>query len=410
MDPDALASFQLERLNKLLSTILPENAFYQRKFAQFKTPLTDLEELSDLPFTYKDELLGDETSEGFATNLTFPPDSYSRLHRTSGTRGRPMIVLDRQEDWQWWIESWQYVLDAAEIEARDRVVMAFSFGPFIGFWSAFDAVVARGVMVAPAGGMNTIARLELIRRIGATAVFCTPSYALHMAEVARENSIEVAKLPVRKIVVAGEPGGSIPAIRDQIQDFWNARVFDHSGASEVGPWGFADAEGRGIYVNESEFIAEFLSMETGEPADHGELAELVITTLGRYGSPVVRYRTGDLVRPIWNDEDDCRFVLLDGGVLGRTDDMMIIRGVNVFPTSIEQILRSFPEIIEYRLTAHKIKQIDELLVEIEDRLQQPDRVKAELQVRLGLRIDVKCVDIGTLPRFEGKGKRFIDQR
>ena len=187
-------------------------------------------------------------------------------------------------------------------------------------------------------------------------------------------------------------------------------MVDHSGASEVGPWGYADPQGRGVYVNESEFIAEFLSIETGKPADEGELSELVLTNLGRWASPVIRYRTGDLVRPTWNDDQDCRFVLLQGGVLGRTDDMMIIRGVNIFPTSIEQILRSFPEIIEYRLTAFKEGSMDQLKIEIEDRLEEPQRVSRELKVRLGLRVDVLCVPVGSLPRFEAKGKRFVDER
>ncbi len=308
------------------------------------------------------------------------------------------------------MESWQYVLDSAELVAADRVVMAFSFGPFIGFWSAFDAAVERGCLTAPSGAMTTLARLELMRSIDATVVFCTPSYALHMAEVAKENQMDVASLSVRAIIVAGEPGGSIPSIRDQIESLWQTKVVDHSGASEVGPWGFADPQGRGIYVNEAEFIAEFISIESGQPADDGELAELVMTSLGRCGSPVIRYRTGDLVKPTWNDDQPSNFVLLQGGVLGRTDDMMIVRGVNVFPSSIEQILRSFPEIVEYRLTAYKKAALDQLKIEIEDRLQQPERVKQELNLRLGFRVEVECVPLGTLPRFEAKGKRFIDQR
>lgn len=409
-DSTDLAEHQLALLNPLLETIVQKNKFYQTRFGDLKLPLASLDELNSLPYTFKDELVGGEESEGFATNLTFPLDSYSRFHRTSGTRGRPMVVLDTADDWQWWMESWQYVLDSAELDASDRVVMAFSFGPFIGFWSAFDAAIERGAMVAPTGAMNTIARLELIRTIGATAIFCTPSYALHMVEVAKSNQIEVANLPVKKIIVAGEPGGSLPSIRDQIESFWDVRVVDHSGASEVGPWGYADPAGRGIYVNEAQFFAEFLSIETGEPASEGELSELVLTTLGRVGSPVIRYRTGDLVRPSWNDDQPANFVLLEGGVLGRTDDMMIIRGVNVFPTSIEQILRGFPEVIEYRMTAFKDASMDQLRIEIEDRLEDPERVKTELKVRLGLRVDVDCVSIGSLPRFEAKGKRFIDQR
>ncbi len=265
-------------------------------------------------------------------------------------------------------------------------------------------------MVIPTGGLSTVARLELARSSQASVIFCTPSYALHLAEVAAQNQIDVAALGVRCIIVAGEPGGSIATVRQRIESLWNARVVDHCGASEVGPWGYSDPEGRGLYVVESEFIAEFLAVDSGQPAADGELAELVLTTLGRLGSPLIRYRTGDLVRPTRNAEGANRFVLLEGGVLGRTDDMMIVRGVNVFPSSVEQIIYGFPEIAEYRLTAQRQGEMDSLTVEIEDRLESPQRVANELQLQLGLRVAVELVPLGTLPRFEGKGKRFVDRR
>lgn len=406
--PEKLAAYQLQRLNELLSQILPANSFYGNKFGSAKHRLESLSDLSAVPYTYKHELLGQD--RGFAANLTWPINRYSRFHRTSGTQGRPLTVLDTTADWQWWLETWQPVLDAADLSADDRVVMAFSFGPFIGFWSAFDAAVERGCLVAPTGAMTSIARLELIRSIDATVVFCTPSYALHLVEVAAEHHFNLADLSVRALIVAGEPGGSIPSLRKQIETAWNVTVIDHSGASEVGPWGFPDVEGTGVHVNEAELIAEFISLQSGEPAQEGQLSELVLTTLGRAGSPVVRYRTGDLVRPTWNHNRSCKFVLLSGGVLGRADDMLIIRGVNVFPSAIEEILRSFPEIVEYRLTAFKASAMDQLKIEIEDRLEQPQRVQQELQLRIGLRVEVECVAIGTLPRFEAKGKRFVDQR
>jgi phenylacetate-CoA ligase len=321
-----------------------------------------------------------------------------------------MVVLDTADDWNWWIATWQYVLDAARMVPADRALMAFSFGPFIGFWSAHDAVAARGAMVVPSGGLSSLARLELMRSSGATCVFCTPSYALHLVETAAENQLDVAALEVKHLVVAGEPGGSVPILKQRIEQAWNARVIDHAGASEVGPWGYADERGTGLHVIESEFIAEFLSVETGKPADEGELSELVLTTLGRTGSPVIRYRTGDLVRPSWNYEGANNFVFLEGGVLGRADDMMIIRGVNIFPSSVEQILRGFPEIVEYRILARKVSEMDTLLVEIEDRLQNPDRVAREMRLRLGLKVQVNSVPLGSLPRFEGKGKRFVDER
>ena len=407
---EQLNAYQLGRFIQLLAEILPANQFYAAKIGRSDFRIDSTESILEIPFTFKHELSGDEPANGFAANLTFPIDRYTRFHRTSGTRGRSLTVLDTNADWQWWMEGWQYVLDTAELTSVDRVVMAFSFGPFIGFWSAFDAAIERQCLVAPTGAMTTLARLELICSISATAVFCTPSYAIHMAEVAAENNINIAESPVRMIVVAGEPGGSIPSVREQIETQWQAAVVDHSGASEVGPWGFADPLARGIYVNQAQFLAEFVSLKSGLPAVEGELSELVLTTLGRVGSPLIRYRTGDLVRPTWNDDQSGNFVLLVGGVLGRTDDMMIIRGVNVFPTSIEQILRSFPEVVEYRLTAYRESAMDQLKIEIEDRLEQPDRVKQELQLRLGLRVDVTGVPLGSLPRFEAKGKRFIDNR
>lgn len=394
----------------MLEHVLPSNRFYQEKLGCKNLRLASLDQVRELPFTFKDELLDNERGHDRPTHLTYPAANYTRFHQTSGTRGRPLIVLDTQEDWNWWLSTWQYVLDAAEIAAGSRCLLAFSFGPFIGFWSAFDAIVARGAMAIPTGGMSTLARLELLRTSRASAIFCTPSYALHLAEVATEHQIDVAALAVRKIIVAGEPGGSVPAIREKIESFWNARLIDHGGASEVGPWGVSDPAGRGLYVIESEFIAEFLSVESGQPADEGELAELVLTNLGRWGSPVIRYRTGDLVRPTWDDDQPCRFVLLQGGILGRSDDMLVIRGVNVFPSSIEQILRSFPEVIEYRMTAYKQGAMDRLLVEVEDRLNQPARIQDELRLRLGLRVEVENVALGTLPRFEGKGRRFVDKR
>jgi phenylacetate-CoA ligase len=191
---------------------------------------------------------------------------------------------------------------------------------------------------------------------------------------------------------------------------WQAEVLDHAGASEVGPWGYGDADGAGLYVTESEFLAEFLAVESGRPAAEGELSELVLTTLGRVGSPVIRFRTGDLVRPSWQRPGANRFVHLAGGVLSRSDDMIVVRGVNIFPSSIEQILRSFPDVVEYRMVVTKVAEMDQLLVEIEDRLDNPGRVAAELLLRLGLKIQVSCVPLGSLPRFEGKGRRLIDQR
>jgi phenylacetate-CoA ligase len=410
LDRAALERLQLEKLNRLLADVATANEFYHHKLAGTQHHLESLDQLAQLPLTTKHELQPTAAGEPFAANLTYPVEAYVRCHQTSGTQGRPLTVLDTADDWNWWLDCWQFVLDAAAITPSDRALLAFSFAPFVGLWSAFDALVVRGALVIPGGGLRSLARLELARRTNATALFCTPTYALRLAEVAIEHNIDLTDLSIEKIVVAGEPGGSVPAFRQRIETAWDARVVDHAGSTEVGPWGFADAEGRGLHVNESEFVAEFVSVETGQRARSGELSHLILTTLGRRGSPVIRYRTADLVRPTWPDQGPNRFVLLEGGVLGRADDMMIIRGVNIYPSAIEQILHGFPEVVEYRMTVRKRGELDELVIDVEDHMMRPERIADELQLMLGLKVEVHAVPAMSLPRFDGKGHRFVDER
>ncbi len=405
-----LERYQLQRLNALLNEVLPANSLYAQKFERLKRPVESLAEYAQWPFTFKEELIGPASAGGVARNHTWPSERYSRFHQTSGTSGHPMVLLDTPDDWRWFLECWQYVLDGAGITSDDRALMAFSFGPHIGFWAGYEALTERGALVIATGGMSSVQRLEMARQHSPTVVCCTPSYALHMAEVGAQNSIDVGTLGVRLLLLAGEPGGSIPAVREKLQSLWNATVHDHCGATEIGAWGYGDPNGNGLHVIETEFIAEFLSLATGAAAQDGEEAELVITNLGRAGCPVFRYRTGDVVRPTWKFPGANRFVMLDGGVLGRNDDMLVVRGVNVFPSSIDHILRSFPEIVEYRATVYKVSEMDRLRIEVEDRLEQPDRLAGEFHLRLGLRVEVEAVPLGTLPRFDGKGRRFIDQR
>ncbi len=401
---EALECLQLEKLNSLLSQILPQNQFYQDKLGNLSS-LKNLQELSDLPFTTKAELLADD---GFAKNLTWPIEHYVRFHRTSGTKGNPMAVLDTAEDWKWWMQVWQYVLDTADITSQDRCFLAFSFGPFIGFWSAHDAIVARGAMSIPGGGLSTRSRLDLIQTSQPTVLLCTPTYALRLAEVAQENDIDLKSSSVERIIVAGEPGGSIPSVRTRIETLWGARLIDHAGASEIGPWGFANTQQTGLHVCEAEFIPEILHPETNQPVSPGESGELVLTCLGRVGSPLIRYRTGDRVVPTYHDTNS--FVLLKGGVLGRADDMIVVRGVNVFPSSLEEIIRRFDSVTEYRITAFKEGEMDSLSIEVEDTSGNVEQIKDAIQVGLGLRVEVILADANSLPRFEAKGQRFIDNR
>ena len=235
---------------------------------------------------------------------------------------------------------------------------------------------------------------------------------MHMADDAAARGIDLRNSSIRQVFVAGEPGGSVPAIRSKIETAFGAKVMDHAGATEVGPWGVGARDGKGIHVIESEFIAEFLPWphsDSDEP-----LFELVLTSLGRVGAPVLRYRTGDLVRPTSGRDGDTNFVRLQAGVLGRTDDMIVVRGVNVFPSSIDAIVRSFPAVSEYRLTVLKNGAMDEMLLEIETYSDTPEAVPESLAERLSIQLNLRFEVVhrtkGTLPRKEGKAKRVFDRR
>lgn len=404
---------KLHRLNNLLADILPANRFYAEKCEGLTAPLSSLEDLSNWPLTTKEELVAEADRTGLPANLTYPLAAYQRFHQTSGTRGNPMPVFDTAEDWHWWMDCWRAVLRNGDVGPGDRVLVASSFGPYAGFWSGFDGVLAAGGMAIPCGGMTSRARLELARRTRATVLMATPSYCLHLAETGREAGIDLAALPIRLVVVAGEPGGSVASVRTRIKEAFAADVLDHAGATEVGPWGVGDRHGRVLEVLEPWFHAEFLPLDASEHAGGEGLHELVLTTLGRTGAPVLRYRTGDLVKPHWPedaDSDQPPRVQLLGGVLGRRDDMLVIRGVNIFPRAIDEIIRSFPAIAEYRVGIHRRGTLDDLSIEIEDPEHQAADVAEALKLRLGLRIEVQQVPHGSLPRFEGKGRRIVDHR
>lgn len=420
MSREELRGHQLRKLNALLAEVLPRNRFWRERLREFSGTVRDWREWESVPYTSKADLIRADLEDREILR-TFPPQDYVRVHRTSGTHAAPLRVFDTEADWRWWIEVWQYTLDAADVTSHDRAALAFSFGPFIGFWSAQAALEARGALLIPCGGMSSQARIEYFRQTRPTIVFCTPSYALRLSEAATEIGCDPRSLGVTRFVVAGEPGGSIPAIRARIEQVWNARVIDHAGASEVGAWGFATADGLGLHVVESEFIAEFLPHSrplTAEAhgqtlpldADGGPTLELVLTALGRIGWPAIRYRTGDLVRPRYDPAGACRFVILDRGILGRADEMLVIRGVNVFPTTLESILRQEADLGEFRIHLVRERSLDQIVIRAELDQAGCARVAGELEKRLGLRVRIEDVPRGSLPRFEAKAQRVVDER
>ena len=411
LSPETRREHQLLRLNELLAEIC-HRPFYKARFNNVTLPLTSLDQLSNLPLLQKSELISED--QRFGKIFDLPRQDYVRLHQTSGTKGFPMAVADTLSDWNWWLDCWDFVLSAAKVSKDDVALMAFSFGPFIGFWTANDALIRHGAMVVPGGGMSSENRLAMIREYECTVMCCTPTYALHLVTVAEKIGFDLAASPVTRLIVAGEPGGSIPAIRNRIEQAWNARVIDHTGASELGAWGFGSSDGQGIHVIETEFIAERLKFDDahpeGTPAADGEEAELVLTNLGRYGGPAIRYRTGDIVRGYRHHDHDCNFLWLDGGVLGRVDDMLVIRGVNIFPSSIEAIVRELEPTCEFRMIATRHDEMDQLQIEIESSEATADGLSNRLRDRLAMRVAVRCVPSGSLPRFEAKSRRLIDRR
>jgi phenylacetate-CoA ligase len=414
LERQPLHQLQRQKLARLLQEITGPNRFYTRKFAGITfDPSRD--PLEKLPFTTRKELEADQLENPrYGTNLTHSFDRYCRLHQTSGSVGRPMRWLDTRESWNWFKDLWGTIYRAAGLRPEDRLMFPFSFGPFIGFWAAFESALALGNLSVAAGGMTTTGRLQLLLDHEISFVCCTPTYALRMAEVARAEGIDLAGSKVAKLVVAAEPGGSIPEIRNRIESEWGARVYDHTGMTEIGSLGFECHEAPGgVHLNEGECIAEVIDPATGKLVPDGELGELVLTNLGRWGSPLIRYRTNDQVR-ITRDKCRCGrwFARMEGGIVGRYDDMITVRGNNVFPAGVESVIRRFPDVAEFRVTIIGSGALAEMKIELEPTTSDidpalADRVARAVHAALSFRAQVTTVACGSLPRFEMKARRFI---
>ena len=415
-----LLEHQHRRLGALLSAVHGRNNFYTSKLDDAGTRLDTLrlpDDLQTLPLTTKHELTADqEASPPWGTAHTEPLDRYTRYSQTSSTTGRPLRWLDTNESWQWSLECWKAVYRAAHVSAADRIFFPFGFGPFFGFWTAFDAGSQIGALCVPGGGMSSQTRLALLDTVRPTVVCCTPTYALRLVEVAgASGEIDLANSTVRVVIVAGEPGGNIPATRAQIEEGWGARVIDHHGLTEVGAVSFEcwDAPGT-LHLNECEFICEVIDPTTGTPVPDGDTGELVITNLGRTACPVIRYRTRDIVT-LRREPCRCGRTLAhaEGGILSRADEMVCVRGVNVYPTAIEAVVRRFPEVVEYRSTVSTRDALHSLTLEIELGPGAPDdsdvanQVAQALREAMALTVPVRVVAPETLPRFEMKARRFV---
>jgi len=394
---DELRALQLARLRAGLTQVLATNAFWRARLHG----VSGWDDFERLPLTTKSELIDDQAAHPpFGTNLTHPVDRYVRLHQTSGSSGdQPLRWLDTEESWEWWERIWaEHVYAAAGVEAADRVFFAFSFGPFIGFWSAFGGAQRIGALSVSGGAMTSEQRVRNMLDVGATVLLSTPTYALRLAGVAEEIGVNISAAGVRKTIHAGEPGASLPSTRAAIEAAYSAEAYDHTGMTELGPTGFSCSARDGVHLIESEFIFEV--------ADDGEL---IATNLGRWGMPLVRYRTGDRV-VVSREPCSCGspFLKIAGGIQGRVDDMFTVRGVNLFPSQVEDVVRRHGDVGEFVIEHRREREMDEVMVVVEAAPSFPaGRLAADLRQALGVRLDCRVVAAGTLPREELKSRRIV---
>ncbi len=413
----SLAGRQLSSLNVLIAEIAEQNAFYSAKLDQAdgKNGFESLENFSTrMPFTTKKELAEDHANNPpYGSNLSYPVSQYTRLHQTSGTSGRPLPWLDTPEGWQWVLDNWKAIWQECGAKAGECAAFPFSFGPFLGFWVAFEAGVQIGLRCVPLGGQSSLERLKMIERYQPKWLCCTPTYALHLITVAEREGIDLSSTSVECLIVGGEPGGSVPEVRQRIESgLGNARLFDHHGMTEVGPVTYSDKEdGNLLRILHDAYFCEIIDPETGQAVAEGEVGELVLTALGRAGSPLLRYRTGDLVKAKSLPGEDPLAFALEGGILGRADDMLIVRGVNLYPSAVDAVVRSIDGIGEYQVQIETKESMTEVSLTIECVSgDNSKRISQDLQKRLrevfSLRIPVTMVETGTLPQFEMKAKRW----
>ncbi len=414
LDESSLRELQSEKLRALIGEI-SANEFYRGKLLAAGTDFDAIKSIDDLcaiPFTTKTEMVEEQLSHPpYGRLLTYPLSRYRYFHQTSGTTGRPLKCLDTRESWQWWKRCWGYVYRGAGVTEGDIVFCAFSFGPYLSHWAGISGAWHVGAMCIAGGGMNSEQRLQSLIDNRATVLVCTPTYALHLAEVARLRGIDLRSSAIRVGIFAGEPGASLPNVRRSIEEAWGARVFDHAGATEAGAWAYdCEAQDTAMHLNDAEFIFEVIDSESGEAVAEGKPGELVITSLGRSAMPALRYRTGDTVQ-MTREPCACgrTFARIEGGVLGRADDMMIVRGVNLYPAAIDDLMRGLSSVAEYEVHIRRIAGLDDLLIRIETTRAVPfdeveRAVSKEFRNRFNVRVSIEQAE--GLPRYEFKARRY----
>ncbi|HYO61239.1 MAG TPA: AMP-binding protein [Actinomycetota bacterium] len=427
MPRDELDALQLHKLRRTVEWAEKQVPFHAERLRDAGVTAQDLQSFDDLrrlPFMTRDEWMDAQLQQPpYGPILAAPKETAIRYHMTSGTTGRtPIRVLDGMKDWEWIAEMWCYGFWGFGVRPADTVFFAFSYGTFVGFWGAHYACEKIGCLVLPGGNMTTEARVRQIVDMEATVVCSTPTYALRMAQEAASMGVDLANGPVERLILSGEPAGSIPATKRLIEQQWGAKAADTAGMTELGTIMMfeCDHQPGGTHIIEPHYIEEVIDPESGEPVPYGEQGERVVTSFGRGFIPVIRYRTRDLVVKVPADRCSCgrTLDLYEGGIVGRVDDMKLVRGTNIYPRAIESIVREHEEVDEFQIhlyTAEGIRDEIEVLVEVPDESVDVDALLRTLGTALseaheGLRFGVRSVELGSLPRFELKAKRLVDER
>jgi phenylacetate-CoA ligase len=425
-----LEALQVRKLRNLVAWADAQVPWHAKRLRDAGVTADSIESLDDLqriPFLTRDDWMqGQLEAPPYGPFLAAPEETAIRYHMTSGTTGRtPIRVLDSKKDWEWIAEMWCYGLWGFGVRPADAVFVAFGYSTFIGFWGLHYACEKIGALTLPGGAMTTDQRVKTIVEMEATVVASTPTYALRMAQEAKQLGIDLAGSKVERLILSGEPAGSIPATKALIEEQWGAKAGDTAGMTELGTIMMFECQHQpgGTHVIEDHYIEEVIDPDTDQPVPYGEMGERVVTSFGRGFIPVLRYRTRDFVVKVPADRCSCgrTFDLYEGGIRGRVDDMKLVRGTNVYPRAVEAIIREHSEIDEFQLhlyTAEGIRDEIEILAElpgIPPGDPESERILSALQTELaesheGLRFGIQQVDVGTLPRFELKAKRVQDER
>jgi len=422
---DRIAAFQLDALRHQLARVQRTSTHYRRVFADAGFEPGDLKSFADLrrlPFTRKsDYVAGLEAAPPFGSLAAVAPGEAVRVHFSSGTTARPAPVLWTQADIERWADLYARYLYAQGLRRGDIFQCMFNYAWFVGGLGATLAAQHLGALVIPASSGDTERQIETLFQYGSQCVIGTPSFMAHVAEAAEKMGRDLTQSKVKMVCVGGEPGASIPGTREKLERAWGARMFDCYGALECQPIGWDTALQLGPTLAEDFIYVEVLHPDTHEPVADGERGVLVLTHLDKQACPLVRWWTGDIVVRDGSVAADGRtHARLKGGVLGRADDMLIIRGVNLFPTAVEDIVRGFPGlsneyvlVIDSSVKDPKTGFLTGVKLRVEpDATAPPDigeRLSQRLREKLQVRFHVEVVAPGTLPRTVHKAKRVVHE-